>query len=159
MQDPVNDVADYFVTGVWSEKAAQEVDKMACGKAHVVFSTKSTNHDGGFPPESEWRWSNDGQHRKPSYIYYCDNETVHGVEWSMVPTDSATCPYSDVPVVCDMSSNILSRPVDVRKFGLIFAGAQKNIGPAGVTLVIVRRDLLERKKVISWVRVTSFDPH
>lgn len=71
-----------------------------------------------------------------SFVYFCDNETVDGVEFNFVPDTKG------VPLVCDMSSNILSRPFDVSKFGLIYAGAQKNIGPSGVTLVIVRDDLI-----------------
>lgn len=71
-----------------------------------------------------------------SYVYYCDNETVHGIEFDFIPETNG------VPLVADMSSNILSKPFDVSKFAVIFAGAQKNIGPAGVTLVIVRDDML-----------------
>jgi len=73
-----------------------------------------------------------------SYVYYCDNETVDGVEFNFIPETNG------VPLVCDMSSNFMSRPVDVSKFGLIFAGAQKNVGPAGITVVIIREDLFGR---------------
>ncbi|KAF9579916.1 hypothetical protein BGW38_003636, partial [Lunasporangiospora selenospora] len=98
----------------------------------------------GVPEESTWIPSTateDGQ--LPAYLYYCDNETVNGVEFPFVPS------HQDprVPLVCDMSSNILSRPVDVTKFGVIYAGAQKNIGPAGVSVVIIREDLLETSEL------------
>ncbi|KAI9102717.1 phosphoserine aminotransferase [Phlyctochytrium arcticum] len=125
--------ADYVVTGGWSEKALEEAERLGI-KVNTVISTKKTGHRGiedgaqlNFTPAQD-----------AAYVYYCDNETVHGVEFPTVlhgvdPT---------VPIVCDMSSNILSRTVDVSKYGVIFAGAQKNIGPAGVTVVIVREDLL-----------------
>ncbi len=78
-----------------------------------------------------------------SFVYYCDNETVDGVEFNFIPDTKG------VPLVVDMSSNILSRPFDVSKFGLIYAGAQKNIGPSGVTLVIVREDLIGHAMTIT----------
>lgn len=85
----------------------------------------------GIPDQSTWNLNPDA-----SYVYYCANETIHGVEFKFIPDTHG------VPLVCDMSSNILSRQIDVSKFGLIYAGAQKNIGPAGVTLVIIREDLI-----------------
>ncbi|KAL2919247.1 Phosphoserine transaminase [Polyrhizophydium stewartii] len=124
---------DYIVTGGWSEKAAQEARRLGAN-VNTVFSTKATGHDGRIPPRSEWRLSADA-----AYVYYCDNETVHGVE---MPGDFVEQLPAGVPVVCDMSSNFLSRPVDVSKYGVIYGGAQKNVGPAGVTLVIVREDLI-----------------
>ena len=87
------------------------------------------------PPESEWQKTENA-----AYFHYTPNETIGGVEFHFVP-DSG-----DVPLVADMSSTILSRPIDVSRFGVIYAGAQKNIGPAGITLVIVRDDLLDRKR-------------
>lgn len=119
--------ADYAVTGSWSSKAFKEAQKY--GKANLVFpkSEKFTT----IPDQSEWKLDSNA-----SYLYYCDNETVDGVEFNFVPETNG------VPLVCDMSSNFMSRPVDVSKFGLIFAGAQKNIGPAGITVVIVREDLI-----------------
>ncbi|CAG8813952.1 6754_t:CDS:1, partial [Dentiscutata erythropus] len=93
---------------------------------------------GSIPPREEWKLSGPNA----AYVYYCDNETVNGVEFNYVPEIEPS-----VPLVCDMSSNILSRKVDISKFGLIYAGAQKNIGPAGVTIVIVREDLLTRLEI------------
>lgn len=119
--------ADYIVTGTWSAKAAKEAAKY--GKINMVLPKTDSYTD--IPDPSTWNLSPDA-----SYVYYCANETVHGVEFSFVPDTK------DVPLVADMSSNILTRPFDVSKFGVIFAGAQKNIGPAGVTLVIIRDDLL-----------------
>uniref|UniRef100_A0AAV2MP59 Phosphoserine aminotransferase n=1 Tax=Knipowitschia caucasica TaxID=637954 RepID=A0AAV2MP59_KNICA len=119
--------ADYIVTGTWSSKAAKEAEKY--GKVNVVHPKQ----DGytKIPDPSSWTLN-----PKASYVYYCCNETVHGVEFDFVPETDG------VLLVSDMSSNFLSRPVDVSKFGLIFAGAQKNVGCAGVTVVIVREDLL-----------------
>jgi len=119
--------ADYIVTGSWSAKAAKEAEKY--GKVNLVLpkTTKYTD----IPDQSQWTLNPEA-----SYVYYCANETVHGVEFQFIPETNG------VPLVCDMSSNILSRPVDVSKFGIIYGGAQKNIGCAGVTVVIVRDDLV-----------------
>ncbi|KOC69904.1 putative phosphoserine aminotransferase, partial [Habropoda laboriosa] len=119
--------ADYIVTGSWSAKAAKEAAKY--GKVNMVLPkiTKYTE----IPDPSTWNLDSNA-----SYVYYCANETVHGIEFNYIPETNG------VPLVGDMSSNILSRPVDISKVRLIFAGAQKNIGPAGVTLVIVRDDVL-----------------
>ncbi|XP_029825410.3 phosphoserine aminotransferase [Ixodes scapularis] len=119
--------ADYVVTGTWSAKAAKEAEAFIQVNKVLPKVDKHTC----IPPQSEWKLSSDA-----SYLYYCDNETIHGVEFNFVP-DSGS-----VPLVCDMSSNILTKPVDVSKYGLIFAGAQKNLGMAGVTVVIVREDLV-----------------
>ncbi|XP_043274286.1 probable phosphoserine aminotransferase [Venturia canescens] len=119
--------ADYIVTGSWSAKAAKEAAKY--GKVNLVLPKQSKYTD--IPEPSTWNLSSDA-----SYVYYCANETVHGIEFDFVPETNG------VPLVADMSSNILTRPVDISKFAVIFAGAQKNIGPAGVTLVIIRDDML-----------------
>lgn len=119
-------VADYAVTGSWSLKAYQEAQKY--GKTNLVFPKPSKFT--AIPNQSEWKLDSNA-----SYLYYCDNETVDGVEFNFVPETT-------VPLVCDMSSNFMSRPIDVSKFGVIFAGAQKNIGPSGVTVAIVREDLI-----------------
>lgn len=121
-------VADYIVTGSWSAKAAKEAEQY--GKVNLVIPKAGKYIT--VPTQDTWQLDPNA-----SYIYYCDNETVDGVEFDFVPEIK-----SGVPLVCDMSSNFLSRPFDVTKFGLIFAGAQKNIGPAGVTVVIVREDLI-----------------
>ncbi|OQR78190.1 putative phosphoserine aminotransferase-like [Tropilaelaps mercedesae] len=118
--------ADYLVTGAWSQKAAKEAGQYV----QVNLVTPKVDKYTKIPPASEWKLSPDS-----AYFYYCDNETIHGVEFPEVPNVSRL-------LVCDMSSNILTRPVDVSKFGVIFAGAQKNLGPAGVTIAIVREDLL-----------------
>ncbi|XP_076843215.1 phosphoserine aminotransferase isoform X2 [Brachyhypopomus gauderio] len=119
--------ADYIVTGAWSERAAKEAQKY--GSVNVVHPQLDTYTC--IPDSSTWSLN-----PSASYVYYCSNETVHGVEFNFIPDTK------DVILVSDMSSNFLSRPIDVSKFGLIFAGAQKNIGCAGVTVVIVREDLL-----------------
>ncbi|MRR49680.1 MAG: 3-phosphoserine/phosphohydroxythreonine transaminase [Rhodocyclaceae bacterium] len=127
------EAADYVVTGSWSKKSEQEARKY--GKTHVAASTEA----GGYtrvPSVEEWRLS-----ERPSYVLACTNETVMGVEYGFDP-DLAAIGRGDVPLVADMSSHILSRRIDVSKYGLIFGGAQKNIGPAGVTFVIVRDDLI-----------------
>ncbi|EDV90749.1 probable phosphoserine aminotransferase [Drosophila grimshawi] len=122
--------ADYIITGSWSAKAAKEAAQY--GKVNAVLAKAEKYTD--VPRQSSSTWKLDPN---ASYVYYCDNETVEGVEFDFVPQVDA-----NVPLACDMSSNFLSRPIDIKKFGLIFAGAQKNIGPAGVTVIIVRDDLI-----------------
>ncbi|KAH0566560.1 probable phosphoserine aminotransferase [Cotesia glomerata] len=119
--------ADYVVTGSWSSKAAKEAEKY--GKVNIVHPKMSKYT--GIPDVSTWKLDPNA-----SYLYYCANETIHGVEFDFVPETNG------VPIVADMSSNILTRKFDVSKFGVIYAGAQKNFGPSGVTVVIVREDLL-----------------
>ncbi|OBS82813.1 hypothetical protein A6R68_23193 [Neotoma lepida] len=119
--------ADYVVTGTWSAKAAEEAKKF--GTVNVVHPKLGSYTK--IPDPSTWNLNPDA-----SYVYFCANETVHGVEFDFIPD------VKGAVLVCDMSSNFLSRPVDVSKFGVIFAGAQKNVGSAGVTVVIVRDDLL-----------------
>ncbi|XP_006009879.1 phosphoserine aminotransferase isoform X2 [Latimeria chalumnae] len=119
--------ADYIVTGAWSAKAAKEAEKY--GKVNIVAPKLDSYTK--IPDPNCWTLNKDA-----SYVYYCANETVHGVEFDFIPDTRG------VVLVCDMSSNFISKPVDVSKFGVIFAGAQKNVGCAGVTVVIVREDLL-----------------
>jgi phosphoserine aminotransferase len=120
--------ADYVNTGDWSKKAIKEAQKFCC--VNEVASGADRNFS--YVPEfKDWKLDKDA-----AYLHYTTNETIGGVEFNWVPHTG------DVPLVADMSSNILSRPYDVSQFGLIYAGAQKNIGPAGVTLVIVRDDLV-----------------
>ena len=121
--------ADYVNTGQWSTKAIKEARRFC--EVNVAASSEDANFSYA-PAQSEWRLSDDA-----AYVHYCPNETIGGLEFDFVPE-------VDKPLVADMSSTILSRPVDVSRFGLIYAGAQKNIGPAGLTLVIVRKDLLGR---------------
>ncbi|EDW16210.1 probable phosphoserine aminotransferase [Drosophila mojavensis] len=118
--------ADYVITGSWSAKAAKEAAQY--GKVNAVLPKLASYTT--VPRQSTWKLDPNA-----AYVYYCDNETVEGVEFDFVPEVKA-------PLVVDMSSNFLSRPIDVSKFGMIYAGAQKNIGPAGVTVIIVREDLI-----------------
>ncbi|HXU94258.1 MAG TPA: 3-phosphoserine/phosphohydroxythreonine transaminase [Gallionella sp.] len=120
--------ADYVDTGIWSKKAIDEAKKFC----NVNVAASSADRKFTYVPEFK-NWKLD---KEAAYVHYTPNETIDGVEFGWVPDTG------DVPLVADMSSNILSRPYDVSKFGLIYAGAQKNIGPAGVTLVIVRDDLV-----------------
>ena len=118
--------ADYVITGEWSKKAAKEA-KAYCD-VHVAASAEDRGCT--YAPR-DWRVRPDA-----AYVHYCSNETIGGVEFHWVPDTGA------VPLVADASSHILSRPLEVARFGLIYAGAQKNLGPAGLTIVLVREDLL-----------------
>jgi phosphoserine aminotransferase len=124
-------VADYVNTGTWSKKAASEA-KRYC---KVNIAADAGEPYNSVPAESTWKLTPNA-----AYVHYTPNETIGGVEFPFVPN------VGDVPLVADMSSTILSRPIDVSKFGIIYAGAQKNIGPAGLTIVIVREDLLGRAR-------------
>ena len=120
--------ADYVHTGEWAKKAIKEA------KSFCQVNTAASSEDRHFtyaPPRETWKLDRDA-----AYVHYTANETIGGVEFHWVPDTG------EVPLVCDMSSNILSRPVDVSRYGLIYAGAQKNIGPAGLTIVIIRQDLV-----------------
>jgi phosphoserine aminotransferase len=120
--------ADYVNTGEWAKKAIKEA-KQYC-KVNIAASGEDKNF-GYIPSQAAWQLSNDA-----AYVHICTNETIGGVEFNWIPDTG------DVPLVADMSSHILSRPIDVSRYGLIYAGAQKNIGPAGLAIVIVRDDLL-----------------
>lgn len=122
------ETADYINTGQWSKKAIKEAARY--GNINVAASSEDTNFS-TVPPQDTWNLS-----ANPAYVHYCPNETIGGLEYSFIPE------VGDTTLVADMSSTILSHPVDVNRFGLIYAGAQKNIGPAGLTLVIIRKDLL-----------------
>ena len=125
-----NGAADYAVTGNFSGKAAKEAEKY--GAVRLACDTGDTGHN-RIPAQRELALSPDAK-----YFYYCSNNTIYGTEWQYVPETAA-------PLVCDMSSDILSRPVDVSKYGLIFAGAQKNMAPAGLTVVIIDKSLAGRE--------------
>ncbi len=125
--------ADYVHTGEWSKKAIKEAKLF--GNVNVVASAEDRNFT-CVPPQSSWKRSRDA-----AYLHYCANETIGGVEFHWTPDAEG-----DVPLVADISSTFLSRPVDVSKFGLLYGGAQKNIGPAGLTIVVVRKDLLGQAK-------------
>lgn len=124
------DTVDYLVTGSWSKKACKEAQVVR--NARIVADGAESSYT-DVPAQDTWELDPDA-----AYFHYTPNETIGGVEIHNVPE------VGDVPIVADMSSTILSRPVDVSRFGVIYAGAQKNIGPAGLTVVIMRRDLVER---------------
>ena len=117
--------ADYAVTGNFSNKAAKEAEKYCT--VHLAATTAPEHNR--IPKQKELSLTPDA-----AYFYYCANNTIYGTEWQYIPK-------TDSPLVCDMSSDILSQPVDVSRFGLIYAGAQKNMAPAGLTVVIVKKDL------------------
>ncbi|HEX3015523.1 MAG TPA: 3-phosphoserine/phosphohydroxythreonine transaminase [Desulfobacteria bacterium] len=127
---PSDATADYILTGSWSEKAYKEASKF--GKTHVAASTKEENFT-RIPALNEIKLS-----EAPAYVHITSNNTIFGTEWQTFPE------FDNIPVIADMSSDMLSRPFDATKFALIYAGAQKNLGPAGVTMVIIRNDLLEK---------------
>jgi phosphoserine aminotransferase len=122
--------AAYVDTGEWSKKSIQEAKKYCT--VNIAASAAETNFT-SVPPQETWTIAKDA-----AYVHVCTNETIGGVEYHWIPDTG------EVPLVADMSSHLLSRPVDVSKFGVIYGGAQKNMGPAGLTVVIVRDDLLDR---------------
>ncbi len=123
-------VADYVDTGEWSKKSIKEAGRYC--KAHVAASAADRGYS-HVPPQASWKLSPGA-----AYVHVCTNETIGGVEYHWTPE------LGDVPLVADMSSHLLSKPVDVAKYGVIYAGAQKKAGPAGVTIVIVRKGLFGR---------------
>jgi phosphoserine aminotransferase len=122
--------ADYLVTGVWSQKAVKEAKPVA--KVHIAATSEATNFD-RIPKTSEIRYS-----PRPTYVHVTTNNTIFGTQWPAEPPVP-----ENVPLIADASSDIYSRPIDIRKYGLVYAGAQKNLGPSGVVLVIIRDDLVE----------------
>lgn len=139
--------ADYLVTGSWSKGAYVEGGRY--GEAHLAASS-ADNKFTKIPDRATWDLSPDA-----AYLSYCDNETVHGVEFSSPPE-------VDVPLVADMSSNFISKPIDVSKFGVIYAGAQKNVAPGGMTIVIARDDLIGKAssscpKMLDWKTMADTD--
>jgi phosphoserine aminotransferase len=123
--------ADYIVTGAWSKGALKEAKKL--GTTKVAYSGESGNFK-QLPQQADLNLD-----PQAAYLYFCSNETIHGVEFKDEPV-----PPAGVPLIVDTSSDFISRPIDVSKYGLIYAGAQKNAGPAGVVVTIIREDLLER---------------
>ena len=126
-------VADYIDTGIWSKKAIEEGQRY--GQLNVAASAKADKYF-AIPGQASWQLSKDA-----AYLHYTPNETIGGLEFGWIPE-------VDAPLVADMSSTILSRPLDVSRFGMIYAGAQKNIGPAGLTIVIIREDLLGKAQAV-----------
>jgi len=122
--------ADYVDTGEWSKRSIQEAGKYCT--VNIAASSRASGYT-HIPPRESWKLDPNA-----AYVHICANETIGGVEYHFTPE------VGEVPLVADVSSNILSRPLDVSKYGLIYGGAQKNIGPAGLTIVIVREDLLGR---------------
>ena len=127
---PPKNKADYIVTGSWSKKAVKEAKRV--GAVNIVATTEGENFK-RIPKPEELKLDPDA-----SYVHFTTNNTIYGTEWQKEPE------VGNVPLVCDASSDILHKKIDVTKYALIYAGAQKNMGPSGVTLVIIRKDLLER---------------
>lgn len=121
--------ADYLVTGVWAKKAAEQAARY--GKVHIAASSKDRNFC-YIPKTANYSAS-------PAYIHYASNNTIYGTQWASEPEVPAGS-----TLICDASSDIFSRPLEISKYGVIYAGAQKNLGPSGVTLVIMRKDLVEK---------------
>ncbi|OYT72254.1 MAG: phosphoserine transaminase [Chloracidobacterium sp. CP2_5A] len=127
---PKDGVADYIVTGSWSEKAVEEARKV--GRVNIAATTKEESY-ARIPKPAELQLD-----PTAAYVHFTSNNTIFGTQWATEPE------VGDAPLVCDASSDFLSRPLDVSKYALVYAGAQKNAGPAGVTLVILREDWLAR---------------
>lgn len=127
---PPKNKADYIVTGSWSKKAVKEAKRV--GTVNIAASTESENFV-SIPKQEELKLDSDA-----AYVHFTSNNTIFGTEWKTEPE------VGNVPLVCDASSDFMSRKINVNKYALIYAGAQKNIGPAGVVVVIIRKDLLER---------------
>ncbi len=142
---PDGGVADYLDTGSWSKKAIAEVAHY--GTAHVAATSKDANYS-YIPGPSERAHS-----ESPAYIHFTSNNTIFGTQWHAEPEA-----VGGAWLACDTSSDMFSRPIDVARYGLIYAGAQKNLGPAGATLVIIRRDLLERvaRELPTMLRYTTY---
>jgi phosphoserine aminotransferase len=137
--------ADYVVTGAWGEKAVREATPYV--GVRVAANSRASGHR-GIPPRADWDLDPGA-----SYVHYTPNETIHGVEFHEIPWTG------EVPLIADMSSDILSRPLDVSRFGLIYAGAQKNIGASGLVVVIVRDDLLQRCPGSRIARIFNYAEH
>lgn len=129
---PEGGSADYIDTGIWSRKSVEEAARF--GTVNLAASAKSLDYF-AIPGQNDWTLDPNA-----AYVHYATNETIGGLQFDWIPETGA------VPLIADMSSDILSRPVDVSRFGMIYAGAQKNIGPSGLVVVIVREDLLGRAR-------------
>ncbi len=128
---PTGASADYIVTGTWSKKAFKESQKLGTAKAAANLEADNFNH---LPAQADLKLD-----PQAAYLHYTSNETIHGVEYFTEPT-----PPAGVPLICDASSDFISHPIDVSKYAMIYAGAQKNAGPAGVVIAIIRDDMLEK---------------
>ncbi len=128
---PAGTSSDYIVTGTWSKKAFKESQKLGTARSAANLEADNFNH---LPSQSDLKLD-----PQASYLHFTSNETIHGVEYFSEPT-----PPAGVPLICDASSDFISRPVEVSKYAMIYAGAQKNAGPSGVVICIIRDDLLEK---------------
>jgi phosphoserine aminotransferase len=128
---PTGASADYIVSGTWSKKAFKESQKLGTAKAAASLEADNFNH---LPAQADLKLD-----PQAAYLHFTSNETIHGVEYFSEPT-----PPAGVPLICDASSDFVSRPINVSKYAMIYAGAQKNAGPAGVVIGIIREDLLEK---------------
>lgn len=148
---PVGSTADYIVTGYWAQKTFDQAAKMGphFGKAVVAGTSKDLNHC-YIPSEAQIKYS-----AKPAYIHYCSNNTIYGTEWHRDLKAPA-----GVPVICDASSHFYSKPIDLTKYAMVYAGAQKNMGPAGTTLCIIRDDFIEQgsKDIPDLLQYRTFVP-
>lgn len=136
--------ADYINTGTWSSKAIKEAKSF--GKVHVAYSSEEEQFT-LVPKQDEIHWS-----ESAVYAHFTSNNTIFGTEFGSEPT-------CNVPLVCDASSNFLSKPIDVDRYGLIYAGAQKNLGPAGVTVVIAKKDFLAKEKPSGIPTIMRYSTH
>lgn len=127
-----NETADYINTGAWSQKAIKEAARF--GNVHVSYSSEDSSFD-HVPTQDQMEFNEASR-----YVHYTSNNTIFGTQFRTEPDTNG------IPLVCDASSDFLSRPLDVQKYGLIYAGAQKNLGPSGVTVVIIRKDFLQTNK-------------
>lgn len=140
-----DDTADYIDTGRWSDKAIKEAKLF--GNVHVPFSSAESNYD-RVPKQHELSLS-----ENPAYVHFTSNNTVAGTQF---PTEPDT---DGIPLVCDASSDFLSRPIDIKKYGLIYAGAQKNVGPAGVTVVIIHNNFMQKAKSKGIPTILKYQTH
>ncbi len=136
--------ADYLNTGTWAKKAIKEAKSF--GNVSIAFSSEEGNFN-RVPTASEIKWSENAQ-----YAHFTSNNTIFGTEFSIEPDGNA-------PLVCDASSNFLSKPINIDAYSLIYAGAQKNLGPAGVTVVVVRKDFLDKAKTSGVPTMLSYRTH
>lgn len=139
------ETADYIDTGRWSDKAITEAGKF--GNVHIPFSSAEGNYD-RIPTRSELNFSDN-----PVYVHFTSNNTVAGTQFPEEPETNG------IPLVCDASSDILSKPVDISKYGIIYAGAQKNMGPAGVTIVIIQKDFLKKARSEDVPTILRYQTH
>ncbi len=141
----VDETADYLNTGAWSTKAIKEAKLF--GTVNEVFTSKDSNFS-RVPKPGEGSFTKDAK-----YVHYTSNNTIFGTQFAQEPDTNG------VPLVCDASSDFLSRPLDIDKYGIIYAGAQKNLGPAGVTVVIIRKDLLEKANKENIPTILNYKTH